>query len=114
MRVRNSPKRGDRIYFFGRGAYGESLREEDLLDVQEVKRLAEMVRNEKASAIFPVKSGGLQEVASFAASLAGGKAMVLKADMAFLPPLLFSLPKTTSLMLVANMLGKYFKPQQPF
>lgn len=78
MSVKNSPKRGDRIFFYGQSVKGEKLSDEHLLDIGAVKRFAEMVREGKASSIFPVKSGGLEEVASLAASLAGGKAMLLE------------------------------------
>ncbi len=76
MSVRNSPKRGDKIFFYGRDVPGEGLRREDLVDVGRVRRLAELVRRGVATSILPVKSGGLREVATLAASLAGGRAVV--------------------------------------
>ncbi len=76
MSVRNSPKRGDKIFFYGKSVNTAELRREDLLNIDKVKELAELVRAGKASAIFPVKSGGVSEVAEYAASLAGGKAYV--------------------------------------
>ncbi len=77
MAVRNSPKRGDKIFFYGKGVSGESLTSDDLLDVKKVIELSDLVREGKASSIFPVKSGGLSEVANLAASLAGGRAYLL-------------------------------------
>ncbi|WP_456469246.1 ribbon-helix-helix domain-containing protein [Archaeoglobus sp.] len=77
MAVRNSPKRGDKIFFYGKGVSGESLTSDDLLDVKKVIELSDLVREGKASSIFPVKSGGLSEVANLAASLAGGRAYIL-------------------------------------
>lgn len=76
MRVKNSPKRGDKVYFYGSSVAGEMLREEHLLNIDRVKNFAEMVRRGVANSIFPVKSGGLEEVANFAASLAGGRAIL--------------------------------------
>jgi len=76
MSTRNSPRRGDRIYFFGNSVNGPELSEEHLLNMADVERLVGLVREGKASAIFPVKSDGLQEVADYAAALAGGKAML--------------------------------------
>ncbi len=78
MQVRNCPRRGDRIYFFGKSVNGPDLSMEDLLSMSDVERLVGLVRDGKASAIFPVKSGGLEEVADFAAALAGGKAMLFE------------------------------------
>ncbi len=77
MAVRNSPKRGDKIFFYGKGVSGESLTSDDLLDVKKVIELSDLVREGKTSSIFPVKSGGLSEVANLAASLAGGRAYLL-------------------------------------
>ncbi|WP_086975995.1 ribbon-helix-helix domain-containing protein [Archaeoglobus fulgidus] len=78
MSTRNSPRRGDRIYFFGNAVSGAELSEEELLDMADVERLVGLVKEGKASAIFPVKSGGLKEVADYAAALAGGKAMLFE------------------------------------
>ncbi len=76
MTVRNSPRRGDRIFFFGKSVNAGMLKKEHLLDVKKVRRLADLVRDGTATAIFPVKSGGLKEVAAYAASLAGGRAHI--------------------------------------
>jgi len=47
------------------------------LDIHKLRNLSELVRNGEASSIFPVKSGGLKEVANLAASLAGGRAYLI-------------------------------------
>lgn len=78
MRARNSPRRGDKIYFFGKSVSGPDLCAEDLLSMKDVEKLVGLVKDERASAIFPVKSGGLKEVADFAAALAGGKALLFE------------------------------------
>jgi len=78
MSVRNSPRRGDRIFFFGNSKNTSQLDLDDLLDVDVVRKLAELVRNGRATAIFPIKSGGLEEVANYAASLAGGRACIVE------------------------------------
>jgi hypothetical protein len=74
MSVKNIPKRGDSIFMFGRAVNSDELKAENLIGIDEVRRLANLVRRGEASAIFPVKSGGLAEVANFAASLSGGRA----------------------------------------
>ncbi len=76
MSVKNSPRRGDGIFFYGRDVAGESLRKEDLVDTKKVRELAELVRKGEATSILPVKSGGLREAVTLAASLAGGRAVV--------------------------------------
>ncbi len=76
MSVRNSPKRGDKIFFYGRDVAGEGLKRGDLVDVGKVRELAELVRRGVATSILPVKSGGLRDVATLAASLAGGRAVI--------------------------------------
>jgi len=77
MMVRNSPKRGDKIFFYGRDSGGEDLKSDDLLDVKKVLELSNLVREGIATSIFSVKSGGLNEVANLIASLAGGKPHIL-------------------------------------
>ncbi len=76
MSIRNSPRRGDKIFFYGRDVAGEELGVEDLINIEKVQELAELVRSGIATSIFPVKSGGVKEVATLAASLAGGRAVI--------------------------------------
>ncbi len=74
MSVRNSPQRGDKIFFYGRSVNSSELRPEDLLEISKVKELADLVRKGIATSIFPVKSGGVSEVAEYIAALSGGRA----------------------------------------
>ncbi len=74
MSVRNQPRRGDAIYLWGKVVKSEELKPEDLPDAGKVRNLANLVRSGEATAVFPVKSAGVEEVANFAASIAGGRA----------------------------------------
>ncbi|HDN73779.1 MAG TPA: ribbon-helix-helix protein, CopG family [Archaeoglobus sp.] len=76
LSVKNIPKRGERIFFYGRSVNTSDLKIDDLLNVDKLRELAELVRGGMASSIFPVKSMGLVETAQYVASLAGGRAVI--------------------------------------
>ncbi|MET1124484.1 MAG: CopG family transcriptional regulator [Archaeoglobaceae archaeon] len=75
MRFRNEPRRGDSIYLWGK-LVRRDVRLEDLPSVEGVKRIVSLRKSGEASGVFPVKSDGVKAVASYAASLAGGRAEV--------------------------------------
>ena len=77
MKVRNSPKRGEKIFMYGKILKEKELIDENGIDVKLVERLAEIVKSGKASSIFPVKSEGLLQTCSMVSSLAGGR-LVMK------------------------------------
>ena len=76
LSIKNIPQRGDKIYLIGKPMGGlEFLDNKELaVSIKTVKKLTEMVKKGKLSSIFPVKSGGIIEIANYAASIAGGKA----------------------------------------
>ncbi|ADC65115.1 putative transcriptional regulator, CopG family [Ferroglobus placidus DSM 10642] len=80
MKVRNSPKRGEKIFLYGKILKEKELVKERGIDVKLVEKLVEFVKNGKASSIFAVKSDGLLQTCSMAASLAGGKLVMKKRD----------------------------------
>ncbi len=82
LSVRNSPRRGDKIYLFGRPLSGTELIErfDEAVSVDKVRELAEGVKTGELSSIFPVKSEGVGAVVAHAASLAGGKALTFTND----------------------------------
>jgi|Deesub1362B_J571_1020462.scaffolds.fasta_scaffold00802_15 hypothetical protein len=82
LSVRNSPKRGDKIYLFGRPLSGTDVIErfDEAVSIDKVRELAERVKAGELSSIFPVKSEGIGAVAAHAASLAGGKALMFLDD----------------------------------
>ncbi len=77
MRVKNIPKRGDRIYLYGRIMSGEELLHGKLPDISLFEGLANMVSDGKASSIFPVKGDGLKNACLYASSVAGGRLRII-------------------------------------
>ncbi len=75
MSLKNVPKRGDAIYLWGKVVKKE-IKFEDLPDPLELLKIVELVRSKVANAIFPVKMDGVESVANYAASIAGGKLML--------------------------------------
>ncbi|WP_456369256.1 ribbon-helix-helix domain-containing protein [Geoglobus sp.] len=73
MRVKNVPKRGERIFLYGRVMRGEELLKENPPDIAIFRKLADMVREGKVSSIMPVKGDGLRNACIYAASIAGGR-----------------------------------------
>lgn len=75
LSVRNIPRRGDKIYLFGRPLSGTDVIErfDEAVSIDKVRELAESVKAGELSSIFPVKSEGVGAAVSHAASLAGGK-----------------------------------------
>ncbi len=81
MRVKNIPKRGDRIFLYGRIVSGNDLLHGKLPDISLFESLASMVSDGKASSIFPVKGDGLKSACLYASSVAGGRLrMIVKMD----------------------------------
>ncbi|WP_290898951.1 ribbon-helix-helix domain-containing protein [Ferroglobus sp.] len=80
MKVRNSPKRGEKIFLYGKILKEKELMKERGVDAKLVEKLAEFVKNGKVSSIFAVKSDGLLQTCSMAASLAGGKLVMKRRD----------------------------------
>ncbi len=78
MRVKNIPKRGDRIYLYGRIMSGNELLSQDLPDFKVFKKLADMVSEGNASSIFPVKGDGLKSACLYASSIAGGRLRMVR------------------------------------
>lgn len=76
LSIKNIPQRGDKIYLVGEVLSGEELLNNKGLavSIDTVKELANMVKKGEINSIFPVKSGGINEVINYAASIAGGKA----------------------------------------
>lgn len=73
MNVKNIPKRGDKIFLYGRILNGEELLNKDLPDIRVFKSLAEKVRKKEVNSIIPVKGDGLLNACLYAASIAGGR-----------------------------------------
>ncbi|AKG91679.1 Ribbon-helix-helix protein, copG family [Geoglobus ahangari] len=73
MRVKNIPKRGEKIFLYGRVMRGEELLRDNPPDLSVFRRLAEMVKEGKASSIMPVKGDGIRNACIYAASIAGGR-----------------------------------------
>ncbi|NOY10968.1 MAG: CopG family transcriptional regulator [Archaeoglobi archaeon] len=73
MRVKNIPKRGEKIFLYGRVMRGEELLRDNPPDLSVFRRLAEMVKDGKASSIMPVKGDGIRNACIYAASIAGGR-----------------------------------------
>lgn len=80
MRVKNVPKRGDRLFLYGRVMSGEELLKNDPPDISIFRELAEMVKDGMASSIMPVKGDGLRNACIYAASVAGGR-LRMKVDV---------------------------------
>ncbi len=76
LKVKNVPKRGDKIFLYGEVLSGEELLKKDGVDPKLVKKLSDLVKEGKASSIFPVKSDGILSACNLAAALAGGKLVV--------------------------------------
>lgn len=73
MRVKNIPKRGEKIFLYGRVMKGEELLKENPPNIAIFRKLAEMVKEGRASSIMPVKGDGLRNACVYAASIAGGR-----------------------------------------
>ncbi|WP_456478555.1 ribbon-helix-helix domain-containing protein [Geoglobus ahangari] len=73
MRVKNIPKRGEKIFLYGRVMRGEELLRDNPPDLSVFRRLAEMVKDGKVSSIMPVKGDGIRNACIYAASIAGGR-----------------------------------------
>lgn len=73
MNVKNIPKRGDKIFLYGKILSSEDLLTEELPDIRIFKSLSEKVRKKEANSIFPVKGDGLLNACLYASSIAGGK-----------------------------------------
>lgn len=73
MRVKNIPKRGEKLFLYGKIMRGEELLRENPPDISVFRKLADMVKEGKVSSIMPVKGDGLKNVCIYAASIAGGK-----------------------------------------
>ncbi len=78
MRVKNIPKRGDRIYLYGRILKGEELLNEKLPDIRMFENLANMVSDGKINSIFPVKGDGVKSACLYASSVAGGRLRMVR------------------------------------
>ncbi len=78
MRTKNIPKRGDRIYLYGRIMSGDELLSEDLPDIKVFEKLASMVSEGEVSSIFPVKGDGLKNACLYASSIAGGRLRMVR------------------------------------
>jgi len=76
IKIRNTPKRGDRIFLYGEILNGEEVIDKRGISVKKVEKLRNAVIEGKANSIFPVKSDGLYSVCNYAASIAGGKAVL--------------------------------------
>lgn len=76
MKIKNVPRRGDRIFLYGKVASGRRILDEELPDLSEIKRLVDEVRDGKISSIFPVKGDGVHNTCLYAASIAGGRLRV--------------------------------------
>ncbi len=72
LSVKNTPERGDNIYLWGK-VLKKRILIEDLPKPSDVVKIVGLVKSGIASAVFPVKIDGFAQVASYAASLAGGK-----------------------------------------
>ncbi len=80
MKVRNSPKRGEKIFLYGKILKEGELLRENGIDIKLVEKLVEMVKNGKISSIFPVKSEGLVQTCNLVSSLAGGRLVMKMKD----------------------------------
>ncbi len=78
MRVKNVPKRGDRIYLYGRVMSGEELLSREMPDIGIFEKLAKIVSEGKASSIFPVKGDGVRSACLYASSVAGGRLRMVR------------------------------------
>ena len=78
MRMKNVPKRGDRIYLYGRVMSGEELLSREMPDIGIFEKLAKIVSEGKASSIFPVKGDGLRSACLYASSVAGGRLRMVR------------------------------------
>lgn len=72
MSLKNIPQRGDSIYLWGK-VVKKQIKLEDLPKPSDLLKIVEMVKSGIANAIFPVKIDGVENVARYAASIAGGK-----------------------------------------
>ena len=78
MRVKNVPKRGDRIYLYGRVMSGEELLSREMPDIGIFEKLAKIVSEGRASSIFPVKGDGVRSACLYASSVAGGRLRMVR------------------------------------
>ncbi len=78
MKVKNIPKRGEKIYLYGRILSGRELINAELPDIRIFERLADMVKSKDISSIFPVKGDGLINACLYASSIAGGRLKIHK------------------------------------
>ena len=78
MRVKNVPKRGDRIYLYGRVMSGEELLNREMPDIGIFEKLAKIVSEGRASSIFPVKGDGVRSACLYASSVAGGRLRMVR------------------------------------
>ncbi len=73
MRIKNIPKRGDKIYLYGKILNGRELINSELPNIKIFKSLAEKVKAKEISSIFPVKGDGLLNACMYASAIAGGR-----------------------------------------
>jgi len=76
MKIKNIPRRGDRIFLYGKVVSGKRILDVRLPKLSEIKRLVDKVRDGKISSIFPVKGDGVLNACFYAASIAGGRLRV--------------------------------------